>query len=115
VVLEPHDDLVGRPRRHAQLGRHRADGERVVAHGREALRNPGEQPAPVVLDLAQPAMHDLGRVVDRAAGHVGEGLVAEADAQDRHLGALQHLQGHADVAFVLRAAGAGRDHDVVHR
>ena len=57
-VLEPHHDLVGRPRRHAQGRRHRADGQRVVAHGREALRDAGEQAAPVVMDLAEPPVHD---------------------------------------------------------
>jgi hypothetical protein len=52
-------------------------------------------------------------VVDRAAGDVGERLVAEADAEHRHLGALQRVERDADVALAVRAAGAGRDHDVV--
>ena len=113
-VREPHDDVVGRPRRHPQRRRHGADGQRVVAHGGEALRDAREQAVPVVVDLAEPPVHDLRRVVDRAAGRVGERLVAEADAEHRHLGALEHLEGDADVALVLRAPGAGRDHDVVH-
>ena len=41
---------------------HRADDQRVVAHGREALRDAGEQAAPVVVDRAQPAVHHLGRM-----------------------------------------------------
>ena len=35
---------------------------------------------------------------------VGERLVAEADAEHRHLGALEHVERDADVARVLRAA-----------
>ena len=113
-VREPHHDLLGRPRRHPQGRRHRADGERVVAHGGEALRDAGEQAVPVVMDLAETPVHDRGRVVDRAAGHVRERLVAEADAEDRHLGAPEHVERDPDVAPLLRAPGAGRDHDVVH-
>src|SRR5215218_2189485 len=113
-VLEPHDDVVGRPRRHTQGRRHRADGKRVVAHGREALRDAGEQAAAVVMDLAETPVHDPGRMADDAAGDVGERLMAEADAEHRQLGALEHVQRDPDVALVLRAAGARRDHDVVH-
>ena len=75
---------------------------------------PANSAVPVVVDLAEPPVHDLGRVVDRAAGRVGERLVAEADAEHRHLGAPEHVERDADVALVLRAPGAGRDHDVVH-
>ena len=65
------------------VGRHRADDQRVVADGREALRDAGEQAAAVVVDRAQAPVHDLGRVLDRAARDVGERLVAEADAEHR--------------------------------
>ena len=106
AVLEPHDDVVERPRRDAQLGGQRADDQRVVADGREALRDAGEEAAPVVIDRAQAPVHDLGRVLDRAAGDVGERLVAEADAEHRQLGALQHVERDADVARVLGAPGA---------
>ena len=115
AMLEPHHDVVGRPRRHAQGRRHGADGERVVAHGREALRDAGEHAAPVVVDLARPAVHDLGRVADRATGHVGERLVAEADAEQRHFGPPQRLQRHTDVARMLGPPRARGDDDVVHR
>ena len=37
---------------------------------------------------------------------VGERLVAEADAEHRQLGALQHVERDADVARVLGAPGA---------
>ncbi len=94
---------------------HRADHQRVVADCREALRNALEQAAPVVVDRAQPAVHHLRRMVDRAAGDVGERLVAEAHAEHRHLGALQHVERDADVAPALGAAGAGGDDDVVDR
>jgi len=111
AVLEPHDDVVGRPRRHAQVRRHRTDGEGVVAHGREALRDAGEQAAPIVIDLAQPPVHDLGSVADRAAADVGERLVTEADAEQRHLrlvGSPDEV--HADAGLVGRAR-AGGEHD----
>ena len=113
AVLEPHHDVVVRPRRHAQVRGHRADGQRVVAHGREALRDAVEQAAPVVVDRAQPAVHHLRRVLDRPARDVGERLVAEAHAEHRDVGALERVQRDADVALVLGPPGARRDHDVV--
>ncbi|MBA3262658.1 MAG: hypothetical protein H0T69_09370 [Thermoleophilaceae bacterium] len=58
-------------------------------------------------------MHDLARVLDRTARHVGKSLVAQADAEHRHLGAMERIQGDTDVASVLRPAGTGRDHHVV--
>ena len=87
AVLEPHDHPVGRPRSDPQLWRHRADDQRVVTHGEEVLRDPGEERARVVVDRTQASVHDLASVLDRAARHVSERLVAEADAEDRYLGA----------------------------
>jgi hypothetical protein len=113
AVLEAHHYRVRRPRRHAQVGGRRADHERVVAHGREPLRDARKQPAPVVPDRAQAAVHHLGRVLDRAAGHVSERLMAEADTQHGHAGPAQRVERHADVARVLGSTRAGRDHDVV--
>ena len=106
AVLEPHDDVVGVQAVTRSSAGSGADDQRVVADGREALRDAGEEAAPVVVDRAQAPVHDLGRVLDRAAADVGERLVAEADAEHRQLGALQRVERDADVARVLGAARA---------
>jgi hypothetical protein len=85
----------------------------VVAHGEKALRDAAEERARVVADRAEAPVHDLGRVLDRAAGGVRELLVAEADTEHRHLGPPQHLERDAGVARVLGPSGPGRDHHVV--
>ena len=113
AMLERHDHPVRRPGRHPQLRRHDADHERVVADGEEVLRDPGEQRAVVVVDAAEAPVHDLGRVLDRAAADVREVLVPEADAEHRHLGAAQDLERDAGVPRMLGPSGPGRDHDVV--
>jgi hypothetical protein len=107
-MLEVHDHAaVRRPRGDAQLGRHGADHERVVPDGEEVLREAGEQPGPVVADRAEAPVHDLGRVLDRAAYGVRELLVAEAHTEDRHVGAPQHLERHPGVARCSGRPGAG--------
>ena len=88
AVLQPHDHTVGRPGAHPQLAGHRADHQRVVAHREEALRDAGEEPAPIVVDGAEAPVHDLGGVLDGTARNVRESLVAQADAEHRHLGAI---------------------------
>ena len=80
---------------------------------KEVLREPGEERALVVLDRAEAPVHHLGRVDHRAARNVSESLVAQADAEHRHFGATERIQGDTDVASVLRSAGTGRDHHVV--
>ena len=60
-----------------------------------------------MVDRAQAPVHDLARVLDRAARYVGESLVAQADAEHRHVGATERVQGDTDVARVLRPAGPG--------
>ncbi len=97
-----------------RAGRHRADGQRVVADRGETLRDAGEQAVAVVMDLAQAPVHDRGRMVDLPARRVRERLVAEADAEHGDLGVPEHVERDADVALMLRPPGAGRDHDVVH-
>jgi hypothetical protein len=113
AMLERHDHPVGRPRCDAQLPRHGADDERVIAHGEEALRDAREQYARVVANRAEAPVHDLARVLDRTARGVRKLLVAEADAEHRHFGTPQHLERDAGVTRTLGPSGPGRDHDVL--
>ena len=64
-----------------------------------------------MIDQAAAPMHDLGRVLDRAAD-VGQRLVAEADAEHRQLGALQHVERDAEASRCSRQPGP---RDVVDR
>jgi hypothetical protein len=107
AVVESHHDAVRYPRGETEALGHRADDQRVVPNGHEALRDPGEQRALVVLDRAEAAVHDLAGVLDRAAGDVRERLVAQADAQHRHLAVAQRVEGHADVTRVLGPSRPG--------
>ena len=65
--------------------RHRRRGERVVAAGREAVRQAGEDAAAVVARrrVAFP-WTSVRAGADLAAEHVDDRLVAEADAEHRH-------------------------------
>ena len=60
------------------------DAERVVARRGERARNPGEQVLPVVGDLVGLAVHRSRRAADARAVHLGDALVAEAHAEQRH-------------------------------
>ena len=84
AVLEPHHNATATARDDAQLLGHFADDQRVVADGHEGLWQPLEEPFLLVLNGAQAAMKELARVVDLAAADVGQGLVAEADAEHRN-------------------------------
>ena len=81
--------------------------ERIVIkpYGRtRTLRNLRATGAAVVMDLAEAPVHDRGRVADDTAGDVGECLMAEADPEHRHIGALKRVQRDADVALAVGAA-----------
>ncbi len=109
-----HDHAVGGPGDRLEvLGQRLRDAERVVADHREALGDLGEERRVVVVDGAHPAVHHLGRVHHRRAGAVADPLVAEADAQQRHLGLADRVGADAEVLGIVGPAGAGRDHDVV--
>ena len=84
AVLEPHHNATATARNDAQLLGHFADDQRVVADGHEGLRQSGKETLLLVLNGAQAAMKELARVVDLAAADVGQGLVAEADAEHRN-------------------------------
>ena len=112
AVAQAHHDAAVRPRRHLEarghgLGR---DHERVVARGGEDVRQPGEDRLAVVADLGGLAVHELRRAHDLAAERLAEGLVPEADAEERHRRAADELE--ADPRLVGRPRPR-RDHDAV--
>ncbi len=114
AVFDAHHHAIVGPGAHvAVLSEAAVDRERVVAHHREVLRDAVEQPAAVVLDGAQAAMHDHRRAAHRAVEQVPEALVAEAHAEHRRLAGAQDVRAHAEVVPALGAPGAGREHDRV--
>ena len=84
---------------------HRQGGQRVVAHGREALRHAREHAAPVVGHRGQVAVrgHDA---VDHPAVRRHQTLHAETDAEHGHRPGEQHLTAHREVGRVGRRARA---------
>ena len=93
-------------------GGQRADDQRVVADGREVLRDAGEQRARRG-GWGSGARASTSGACSIVPPYVGEGLVPEADAEHRHLERAQHLERDAGVARMLGPSGPGRDHDVV--
>ena len=114
AVSDTHQHAVVGPRdRRKPLGQRPGHAQRVVADRLEALRDPGEQRAAVVVHGAEPAVHHLRRVDHRAAGEAREALVPEADTQDWDPGLHDRLAADPEVARVLGTPRAGRDDDVV--
>ena len=72
----------------------------------------GEDGPAVVLDVAGFAVHQLRRADDVAAKGRADGLMAEADAEDRHLAGHVADEVDGDAGF-LRRAGAGGEDDAV--
>ena len=114
AVTERHEHAVRRPGDRLERLRQRlADAQRVVAHRREALGDAGEELRAVVVHRAQPPVHHLRRGPHVASAAVREPLMPEADAKERHVRLADRVGAHSEVTRVLRAAGPGRDHDVV--
>ena len=86
------------------------DGERVVAHRLEALREAAEDALAVVGDAARLAVHETLGGDDARAERLRDGLVPEADAEERHL-AGEFPYGGERYAGRVRIAGAGREDD----
>ena len=99
LVLQAHDHAVGGLRGDLQhVGKARPlDHEGVVARGGEVLRDAGKHALAAVMDLRQLAMHQGRRAHHAAAIDLADGLMAEADAEDRHLWprALDQLEADA--------------------
>jgi hypothetical protein len=83
-VLQRHHHAVLRPGGGDQLGRQAADGERVVSHRPKRLWQSGKQSRAVVTDRGLPAVPGLRCQLDLAAEHLGDGLVPQADPEQRH-------------------------------
>ena len=88
LVAHAHDLVLRRSRAvtSRQSGTRRAlDHQRVVARRLERVRQPGEHALAVVVDRRRLAVHDPRGAHDLAAEGLADGLVAQADAQDRDL------------------------------
>ena len=114
AVGDRHQDPVAGPGDALQRRRQRLlDAERVVADDLELARQAGEDARVLVGDGADPAVHRLRGVDDLGAVHRAEALVAEADAEQRHLGVADRVGADAEVLLAVGVAGPRRDHDVV--
>src|SRR5205809_5820390 len=115
-VSHSHDLAVLRPGGDFELGRNGLshDGERVVSGGDERVREPGEHAAVVVADVRRLAVHLLAGARHRRAEGAADGLVAEADAEDRSRGAepLDHVDRDAGL---IGGPWSGRDDNALRR
>ena len=84
--------------------------ERVIAGGRHGHGESLEDGAVVVHDGAGFAVHEMGGAHHVAAEGFADGLVSEADAEDRNFSGEVADESDAD-ARLMRRAGAGRDDD----
>ena len=95
--------------RRQRIGSHR---QRVVPRHQPLLRQTAEQRAgSVKCNAGLLAVHKLPGVGDCTAERGADGLMPEADAQQRHL--LPQLHGGHRDACVLRSAGPGRQNDPI--
>src|ERR1700751_382289 len=100
------------PRANLQLFRQIAflDDQRMIAGCSHRNRKALEYAAMVVKDLAGFAVHQLARAYDPATERFSDGLMSQANAQDRDLAGKPANQLHAD-SRVSRSAWAGRNHN----
>ena len=91
--------------------RGRIDDQGVVACGIERRRQSGKEALPTVMDRAYLSMHGTRATHDSSAQTLGDGLMAETDAQDRNqpLHARDERQANA---CILRGARPGADYNV---
>ena len=115
-VLQAHDHAVGGLGGDLQrVGQALAlDHQRMIARGREILRNAGEHALAGVMHFRQLAMHQGRRAHHAAAIDLADGLMAETDAEDRHHrpGACDQLEADAGPVGI---AWARRQHDGLGR
>jgi len=84
--------------------------QRVIARGRHGTGQAVEDGFVIVRDGAGFAVHEVRCAHDLSAESGADGLMSQADAEDRNFSGEVADQIDAD-AGVLRGAGAGRDHD----
>ena len=84
------------------------DDQRVIAGCRHRRRQAAKDGFAVVLDLAGFAVHQVLRANHLASESCANGLVSEANSEQRHLAREMADQFDADAGF-LRSAGSGRN------
>ena len=112
LVSHAHDRAVGELTRDLEaIGQRRTvDDQGVIAADLDVLRQSLIEAATVVADARDFAVDDLARAHDLAAEDLADGLVAEADAENRHPAAKFADDILAD-ARLLRDARPRRDDD----
>ena len=112
LVSHAHDRAVGEFTRDLEaIGQRRAvDDQGVIAADLDVLRQSLIEAATVVADARDFAVDDLARAHDLAAEDLADGLVAEADAENRHPAAKFADDILADTRL-LRDARPRRDDD----
>jgi hypothetical protein len=86
----------------------------VIAGRHEVILDLGKNARPIVPDTRRLPVHDLPRPHHLAAERLADGLVAEADAEDRHA-AGETRDGSERDARLVRRARPGREDDVGRR
>jgi hypothetical protein len=113
AMAQPHHDTVGRMRDGLEArGQRRADHQRVVTNGLEALGDPVEQAHAGMQDRARAPVDRLGRGLHSTAIRDRQALVPQAHAEHRY-GQREHVAAAAEVARAARVPGPRRDHDRV--
>src|SRR5690348_6167826 len=104
-----HDETVLCPGIDAQaLGQAAAfDDQRMIARRLERVRQAGKDPAGVMMDCRELAVHRLGRANDLAAHRLADRLMTEADTEQRYIAGATH-QFETD-ARAIGIAWPGRD------
>jgi len=74
--------------------------QRMIARGFEIIVETAEHAAAVMVDPAELAVHGHRSAHDASTIGLGDGLVAEADAEDRHLAICSTNEIEADAGLV---------------
>lgn len=116
LVTQPHDEPVRRSRGNFKAGgqRRALHNQRMIARGEKGIGKPGKNCLAIVSDRACFAMHDDGRSNHFPAKSLPDGLMAEADSQDRNPFGKFFDQLDANPRFG-GSFRAGRNHDAVGR
>lgn len=88
------------------------DEKRVVAGGGERVFDVLEKFSTVVANRGRFSMHEFGSANDFSAEMLGDALVPEADAEERHFSGKGGNHREADSSFA-GGTGTGRDHEAI--
>src|SRR5262245_54953194 len=110
-MLQPHDEIAGFGGYHEILRQALAlHDQGVIARNLKSPRQGAEYALAGMADRRELAVHRLRRADNVATVGLADGLMAEADAQDRHFGPRLCDQLEANAGLV-GGAGAGRQDD----